>query len=359
MRRILLGLLMVAAAGMAARAAADRPESVPKPAGPARVELGLSDGSRVIGQPGADHLDVHTHLGDISLKWSDVANIEWKPGESDALFNLANGDTLTGRLDAEKLQLKTSFGDVAVPMVHVRRVMSVGEGGAEMVLSLGDGVTMRLVFIRPGKFTGTLGGGQPHEVTLTKPFYMATTPVTQDQYQQIMGANPSHFKGATNPVEMTSWNEAVEFCKRLSAKTGRTVRLPTEAEREYACRAGTATKYFFGDDAKNLADYAWYTANSGGTTHPVGQKKPNPWGLYDMHGNVWEWCSDWEGPVPPGPVTDPQGPENGYNKVLRPGAVNLDAGSCNSTYRGSNGIDSHNNYNGFRVVVSMYGPPPK
>ena len=178
---------------------------------------------------------------------------------------------------------------------------------AELMLDLGGGVAMKMVLIRPGKFM--MGEGiDRHEVTISKPFYMGATEVTQAQYEAVMGKNPSKFKGATNPVEMVSWDYATDFCKKLSEKTRQVVRLPTEAEWEYACRAGTQTAYSFGDDPSALGDYAWWGRNSGKTTHPVGQKKPNAWGLYDMHGNVWEWCADWWGEYPKGPVTDPSGP---------------------------------------------------
>src|ERR1019366_6733194 len=116
---------------------------------------------------------------------------------------------------------------------------------------------------------------------------------TEEQYEQIMGKNPSRIKGAQNPVETVSWDDAMEFCKKLSQKTGKTVRLPTEAQWEYACRAGTKTRFSFGDKDEDLGDYAWYEKNSDGKSHPVGQKKPNGLGLYDMHGNVWQWCADW------------------------------------------------------------------
>jgi formylglycine-generating enzyme required for sulfatase activity len=124
-------------------------------------------------------------------------------------------------------------------------------------------------------------------------FAIGKYPVTQEQYQAVMENNPSHFQGnPQNPVESVSYDDAQAFCEKLSQITGKNYHLPTESEWEYACRAGTTTNYYFGDDANQLEDYAWYSGNSEGTTHPVGLKLPNAWGLYDIYGSVWEWCID-------------------------------------------------------------------
>jgi len=189
-----------------------------------------------------------------------------------------------------------------------------------------------------------------HEVTVSA-FYIDTHLVTQEQYEKLMGDNPSRWKGKTNPVEQMRWSDAVRYCNARSKAEGlepcydlntwkcnfaaNGYRLPTEAEWEYACRAGTKTAYFFGDDASKLKAYAWYEDNSGGKPHPVGTKPANPWGLYDMHGNVWEWCNDFYKVdyYQESPKENPRGPETGETKVLRGGAWKFSAESCRSGYR--------------------------
>jgi formylglycine-generating enzyme required for sulfatase activity len=203
-----------------------------------------------------------------------------------------------------------------------------------------------------------------HEVTLSRDYFLGVYEVTQEQYEQVVGTNPSKFKGPSNPVEMVSWEDAVEFCKRLSdlpeEKTaGRVYRLPTEAEWEYACRAGSTTKYSFGDDEGQLGDNAWFGENRGGTPHPVGKKKPNAWGLYDMHGNVWEWCADWLGPYPDGAISDPTGlAGNPPARVLRGGCWYDGAARCRAASRAPGGRPmSHSSATGFRVALGSSGIP--
>src|SRR5499427_5883775 len=173
-----------------------------------------------------------------------------------------------------------------------------------------------MVFIKAGTFHRI-----KYPVTLTHDFLLSKYEVTQGEFMALMGRNPSHFQGDTNrPVEKLSFFDAVAYCQELTRRerqaghlpAGYEYRLPSEAEWEYACRAGTTNFFSFGDFATNAGEYAWTLENSDGTSHPVGQKRPNPWGLYDMHGNVWEWCQDWWADnLPGGIVVDQQGPGAG------------------------------------------------
>jgi len=191
---------------------------------------------------------------------------------------------------------------------------------------------------------------KPHEVVVSS-FYVDKYLVTQEQYQRVMGDNPSRWKGAKNPVEQVRWSDAARFCNERSRLEGlqpcynletweckfdtNGYRLPTEAEWEYACRAGTQTAYFFGSNPLKLADYAWFDKNSGGHPHPVGQKRPNPWGLYDMCGNVWQWCNDFYQVdyYQKAPQENPRGPKDGETKVVRGGAWKFSDQNCRSGYR--------------------------
>ena len=248
-----------------------------------------------------------------------------------------------------------------------------------------NSIGMKLVPIPAGEFLmgspdsddRALSQEKPrHRVRITRPFCLGVCEVTQGQYERVMGRNPSRYPGdPQRPVESVSWNDAVEFCRRLGElpeekAAGAVYRLPTEAEWEYACRAGAATRYCFGDDKERLADYAWYLADwpmlSPGNPaaaapgqkiepHPVGLKKPNAWGLYDMHGNVWEWCADWYAPYTgESSEDDPIGPASGSTRVVRGGSArdlypnylgSAMRTSMSPDYRGKAGMDC-----GFRVV---------
>ena len=226
---------------------------------------------------------------------------------------------------------------------------------------LGGGVKLEMILIRPGSFMMGSDKGEEnekpvHKVKITKPFYMGKFEVTQAQYQAVMGSNPSSFKGEGNlPVETVSWDDCQTFLKKLNEKIpGKDFRLPTEAEWEFACRAGSTTEYCFGDSENNLGEYAWCTSNAGQKTRPVGGKKPNAWGLYDMHGNVWEWCNDYFGDkyYESSPAEDPKGADSGALRVLRGGSCYFKPLSCRSSIRNIYGPTRRYNGYGFRVLCS-------
>ena len=226
-------------------------------------------------------------------------------------------------------------------------------------INLGNGVKIELVLIRPGSFMmGSEWGNDDempvHKVALTKPFYMGKTEFTQAQWKAVMGNNPSHFKGPNHPVEQVSRNDCQALLTKLGEKVGRAgkFRLPTEAEWEYACRAGSTTKYCFGDDEGRLGKYAWPTPHPNRSiTHAVGRKKANAWGLYDMHGNVSEWCSDWNGAYPDAAVTDPTGPANGSSAIIRGGNWGIIPWSCRSAHRSRDLPVTRFRLLGFRIVM--------
>ncbi len=225
---------------------------------------------------------------------------------------------------------------------------------------------LKLVSIPAGSFMMGSNDGDSyekpvHKVTISKPFYMGATEVTQSQWKMIMGNNPSYFKGDDLPVDYISWKDCMEFCKKLTvtekAKGNLPAdweyRLPTEAEWEYCCRAGSSTEYCFGEDKSRFGEYAWFCSNSNGETHPVGIKKPNAWGLYDMHGNVYEWCLDRYGEYTSGDVTDPLGPSSGSDRVGRGGSWFGSAWSCRSATRGYSSPVFTDGLRGFRIVLAI------
>jgi formylglycine-generating enzyme required for sulfatase activity len=227
-------------------------------------------------------------------------------------------------------------------------------------------------------------------VKISKPFYLGMYHVTQGEYEKLMGVNPSAFTEnqidlsvfnpplsetevkarldgrkkvlgkdtSRHPVETVNWQGALEFCRRLSAMpaeraAGRVYRLPTEAEWEYACRAGTTTRWYCGDDEAALVEVAWFNRNGGQMTHPAGQKRPNAWGLYDMHGNAYQWCADWFSPdyYKQSPPSDPPGPLAGSARAMRGSDFHYQASFCHSAYRSARGPDCRYCNTGFRVVA--------
>jgi len=202
-----------------------------------------------------------------------------------------------------------------------------------------------------------------HRVRITRPFYLGKHQVTQEQWARVMGNNPSYFRGAKHPVEMVNWDDCQAFVKNLNETfTGRLeCRLPTEAEWEHACRAGTDTPFWFGDQittdlANYNGDYPWdgQKGQNRGKTLPVGSFQASPWGLYDVVGNVWEWCQDWYGPYTKDAQTDPAGPDKGSLRVLRGGSWHGRPGRCRSAYRGYYYHPSYRYFNfGLRLLMAV------
>ena len=238
------------------------------------------------------------------------------------------------------------------------------EAGAARVVKLGGGVSLDLVWIPPGVFQmGSPFGeegrfiteGRRHQVTLTCGFWMGKYPVTQQQWERVMGTNPSHVKGPRLPVDLVNWSDCqsfVEALNRILNAEGLTADVPSEAQWEYACRAGTETRFWSGDRVADLARVAWFSDNSDKQPHEVGRKPANAWGLCDMHGNIWQWCRDWLGNYPRDTATDPHGPDAGQERVLRGGSWSSEADICRAAYRFSYPPDYRIMTAGLRVVAS-------
>ena len=258
----------------------------------------------------------------------------------------------------------------ATPAPRVQR--SAPKHGDTFTNSIG----MKLVYIRPGEFMmgspaneeGRRENERQHHVRLTQGFWMGVTDVTQAQWKAVMGSNPSKFKGDNLPVNTVSWNDAVAFCRKLSTRERTTYRLPTEAKWEYACRAGSTGRFSFGDNDADLHRHGNYCdrSNTNGfrwqdkhhddghdKTSPGGSFLPNAWGLFDMHGNVLEWCADWFGDYPNRLISDPTGPGTGKHRVLRGGSWSHYPWNCRSAYRGRDTPGTRHGRFGFRVVCSV------
>jgi len=241
-----------------------------------------------------------------------------------------------------------------------------------------NSIGMKLVYVPAGSFMmgspSTEEGrskmermeGPQHQVRISDGFWMGQTEVTQGQYKSVMNAQPWSGENyvresANNPAVWVTWDDAAAFCRKLSQQEGKTYRLPTEAEWEYACRAGTTTRFSFGDSYSSLGDYAWFDGNARKVSqqyaHPVGQKKPNPWGMYDMHGNVLEWCNDWyaDDYYSESPRNDPTGPDKGSLRVHRGGSWRFTPQYCRSACRVRFTPSGRGSNLGFRVARSFVG----
>lgn len=228
-------------------------------------------------------------------------------------------------------------------------------------LTVGTDVALAFCWIPPGSFLqGSPSTEEGHEdiesprhrVVIARGFYLSRTPVTREQWAVVMKVQSSPPPQALQPVTEVSWDDAQQFLAELSQVLAqRSVRLPTEAEWEYACRAGSFGRYAGGDSEADLDRLGWYAANSGGATHPVGEKAANGWGLYDMHGNVFEWCQDWEGTYRPDELTEPAGPPSGEKKILRGGCFMCPPAYCRSANRYSASSERRGSNFGFRAVL--------
>lgn len=232
---------------------------------------------------------------------------------------------------------------------------------ADVITITVGGVSFDMIKVEAGSFimgcTSEQGGdcdsdeSPYHRVTITQDYYIGKFEVTQELWEAVMGTNPSNWKAFDRPVEKVSWNDAQEFCAELNRMTGRHFRLPTEAEWEYAARGGkksTNAKY---SGSSSVSNVAWYDGNSGSQTHPVGKLRPNELGIYDMSGNVWEWCQDWKGGYSSASQTDPQGPSSGSCRVLRGGSWFSYAGGCRVSNRSNTSPGYRDNSSGFRLVL--------
>jgi formylglycine-generating enzyme required for sulfatase activity len=272
-------------------------------------------------------------------------------------------------LDGVQLTVKQTSGKNLAPVIYEMEVMgTVAEPVGPMNADLGGGVKLEMVWIQAGEFlmgsptneAERQASETQHKVRITKGFWIGKYEVTQAQWERVMDSNPSQFKqvGKDAPVEWVNWPMCQEFLKKLNAQIQNQksrigngmFRLPTEAEWEHACRAETKTRYDNGDTVSDLDAVGWYNENSGGTTRLVGQKKPNAWGLYDMHGNVWEWCQDWYADYASGDVKDPEGPSSGETRILRGGSWYQTSNNNRSASRCPDGPGDRSGSIGFRVV---------
>ncbi len=248
-------------------------------------------------------------------------------------------------------------------LLFVLGYLSAGCSGEEGNIKPGDvivnSIGMKLAYIPAEEFemgspvdeNGRVEDEERHRVKLTRGFRIGVMEVTQEQWEAVMAFNRSNFKGDDLPVEKISWRDVVAFCKKLGEKEGNVYRLPTESEWEYACRAGAAVAF---GGTGDLDEMGWYAENSDERTHPVGSKRANAWGLYDMHGNVSEWCSDRYGAeYPEGPVVDPTGPSEGTYRVIRGGSWSHFWRACRCAARGSAPVSYQLRQTGFRVVMEV------
>ncbi len=265
----------------------------------------------------------------------------------------------TTRIEDVKLEASNEVVSIPQQQEQYSPQQEYGGGFSNQTITV-NGVSFEMVYVEGGSFNmgaTTEQGSEAesdekpvHSVTLSD-YYIGRCEVTQELWEAVMGSNPSYFKGAQKPVESVSWNDCQEFVSRLNSLTGRTFRLPTEAEWEYAARGGNKSLHYKYSGSGNIGNVAWYFDNSGSSTHAVGTRTANELGIYDMSGNVREWCSDWYGDYSAGAQTNPQGPSSGSRRVLRGGSWFSDAGCCQVSYRSATIPDINGSNHGLRLVL--------
>ncbi len=356
----------------------------------------MTNGDLLTGNPAGENIGITIDDGPMKLSWNDVRQIEMQGGDAGTtLITKKNKDVIQGVLDPEEITLHLDLG-IKLEAVYKDKIARIlvahapeaalaqvgarprndGEAGdasptkptlsalpRELELDLGEGVVLEMVLIPPGEFDmgsphseeGRGADEHFHRVRITKPFYLAKHETTQEVWSLLMGENPAQFKEPLSPVENVSWDDCQKFISKLGRRLpDRAFRLPSEAEWEYACRAGTITRFSFGESDGDVKQYAWLSVKGERKTHPVGGKLPNAWGLYDMHGNVWEWCADWYGEYEfslKGVVSDPIDLVSQGSRVLRGGAWNSSSKGCRSAERFSLTPTARNSCFGFRVAM--------
>ncbi len=257
--------------------------------------------------------------------------------------------------------IQRGCNELAFSLLGGVRQQASGNAGGNETFTV-NGVSFTMIKVEGGTFnmgaTSEQGGdangdeSPVHSVTLSD-YYIGETEVTQELWEAVMGSNPSYFKGSQKPVEHVSWNDCKEFITKLNRLTGKNFRLPTEAEWEYAARGGNKSKGYKYSGSNTIGNVAWYTDNSSSKTHDVKTKTPNELGIYDMSGNVWEWCEDWHGSYSSGSQTNPMGPSSGSDRVLRGGSWYYSAKYCRVSFRGIN-LPVHRDISfGFRLALSQ------
>ncbi len=368
--------------------------AIDKPDKDLKVQVLDDDGKVIIEQPGdKENLTISVVPGQrrLRLKKGDFQVF----AKDDITIKAGGEETIEARLEPPlgAIASNSAFATgktpadqppLAIAPLDTAKAKQIQEAWAKQLgvpVEITNSIGMKLVLIPPGEFMM----GSPdldknaerwekpqHHVRITKPFYLGVMEVTQEEYQRVMGTNPSYFSATGNgkdklggqdttrfPLENVTWDDAAEFCRKVSQmpeeKTARWYRLPSEAQWEYACRAGSTTRYCFGDEESGLGEYAWYGANSNVTTHPVGGKKPNAWGLYDMHGNVWEWCQDYyfNENYAQSATDDPTGPDWSIFRTFRGGGWSNGTEASRSASRIGDDPGRRSFCMGFRVSLVL------